>query len=192
MTNKGSVTRVFLTSLVVILSILILAPIGLVVLIDPNDYKQDIQNYVQSRSDYELDIKGKITLSWYPWLGLDIQDLALKPKSTSSKQAQLLTAQQINLKIPVQRLLKQEFQLEAISLNGAIINIEVDSKGNLNWPSKPHEKKQARVPHTLAPPKHQQRQKHKKIIFFFFPLIHSKFKTVVFVIQIKSVVLKHY
>tara|TARA_R110002110_G_scaffold65206_4_gene179943 strand:+ start:23435 stop:25336 length:1902 start_codon:yes stop_codon:yes gene_type:complete len=152
MTNKGSVTRVFLTSLVVILSILILAPIGLVVLIDPNDYKQDIQNYVQSRSDYELDIKGKITLSWYPWLGLDIQDLALKPKSTSSKQAQLLTAQQINLKIPVQRLLKQEFQLEAISLNGAIINIEVDSKGNLNWPSEPHEKKTSSSTSHSSPP----------------------------------------
>ncbi len=135
MTNKGSITRVFLTTLVIILSIVVIAPIGLVLLVDPNDYKQDIQDYVQNHSDYNVDIKGKITLSWYPWLGLEVQDLKLSSKLSNPQQTPLLTVKQAHLKIPVRRLLKKEFQLEAISLDNAQINIEIDAKGRLNWPT---------------------------------------------------------
>lgn len=150
MTNKGSVTRVFLTTLAAVLSIVILAPIGLIILINPNDYKQDIQDYIQANSDYSIDIKGKITLSWYPWLGLDVQDLTLRPKISDPQQTPLLSAQQINLKIPVQRLLKKEFQLEAISINNANIHVTIDSKGKLNWPSPNHKTK----PSSSVPPSH--------------------------------------
>jgi len=135
MKNRGSITRVTLTSLVIILSVVVIVPIGILLLVDPNDYKSDIQTYVQNHSDYTVDIKGKITLSWYPWLGLDVQDLQLNSKSPTSGQLPLLAVKQAHLKIPVRRLLKKEFQLEAISLDNAQINIAIDGKGKLNWPT---------------------------------------------------------
>jgi AsmA protein len=51
--------------------------IAIVLLFDPNDYKDEITTLVEQRTGRKLTLTGPITLSVFPWLGIEAGALAL-------------------------------------------------------------------------------------------------------------------
>ena len=66
----------FIKLIAVILGIVILLVVGAIIIIplvvDPNDYKDQITALVKDKTGRELQIEGDIQLSVFPWLGLEL------------------------------------------------------------------------------------------------------------------------
>src|SRR3546814_4218259 len=58
------------------------AGFALTYLFDPNDYKDEIRELARSKAGLELDIKGDIGWSLFPWLGLELHETTLASAQT--------------------------------------------------------------------------------------------------------------
>ena len=58
-------------------ALLVLTAIVATVVIDPNDYREKITDLVKNETGRELLIKGDLSLSFFPWVGLSIGETSL-------------------------------------------------------------------------------------------------------------------
>lgn len=120
--------------LVVVITLVLF--IGLLVIgylmIDPNDFKQEISDIVKKKTGQELVISGDIEKSIYPNLGVNIGAVALKnPKGYEADNfAQL---ERMNISVSLMPLFSGKIVADKILLQGVKINLEKDSQGKANW-----------------------------------------------------------
>jgi len=55
----------------VLLGLLLLLAVEILLLVDPNDYRDDITVAVQNATGRELSIEGDLSLSLFSWLGAE-------------------------------------------------------------------------------------------------------------------------
>ena len=98
---------------------------------NPNDYRDDIQQRALTEAGIELSINGDIGWSFYPWLGLNLNSISVNYPGQPNL-AQLASAGAA-LNIPA--LLSGEVQLDSIQIDGLVLNLVRDAKGEENWVS---------------------------------------------------------
>lgn len=96
---------------------------------NPNDYRDEIQQRALTDAGIELSINGDIGWSFYPWLGLDLQNIGVNYPG-QPKLAQLARAGAA-LNIPA--LLGGNVQLDSILVDGLVLNLVRDAQGKENW-----------------------------------------------------------
>ncbi|HKK32087.1 MAG TPA: AsmA family protein [Desulfomicrobiaceae bacterium] len=126
------VVKIFLG---IVFSLVILVGAGLtaaVVFIDPNDYKPEIAAAVQDQTGRELNIGGKIGLTVFPWLGLELNDVSLgnAPGFSEPVFARIGRAE---LRINIMPLLQKRVEVGTVVLDGMRINLERLENGSSNW-----------------------------------------------------------
>jgi AsmA protein len=116
----------------IIILLMIIAGIVLKYTFNPNDYKQQIISAVKHHTGRSLRIEGKIGLSVFPWLGVDVKHVALgNPAGFSNKTfAEVGDAQ---VKIQMFPMLFGDFRISKITLNDATINLTTLKNGHNNW-----------------------------------------------------------
>ncbi len=116
------------------ISVVTLIGAGVVVtnLIDPNEYKSNIEKVVEDRIGRKLTINGDLSISFFPWLGVDINDATLAQRDGFGNDAMVsFNAAHIRLKLlPV---LKKQFEIDTILLKEPNINMVVLADGATNW-----------------------------------------------------------
>lgn len=100
--------------------------------LDPNDYKHSIAEQVKQRTGRELNINGNITLSYYPWLGVDIEQLSLS-NAPGFGEAPLLQADTIKARARLWPLLRKQLKMDTLVIHGARLNLARDENGVTNW-----------------------------------------------------------
>ncbi|MBA1261912.1 AsmA family protein [Stutzerimonas stutzeri] len=100
-------------------------------LFDPNDYKDEIRELARSKAGLELDIRGDIGWSLFPWLGLELHDTSLA--SASIPQQPLADLRMLGLSVRVLPLFSREVQMSDITLNGLNLTLTRDENGEGNW-----------------------------------------------------------
>ncbi|MBF6622692.1 MAG: AsmA family protein [Pseudomonas stutzeri] len=100
-------------------------------LFDPNDYKDEIRELARSKAGLELDIRGDIGWSLFPWLGLELHDTTLA--SASTPQQPFADLRMLGLSVRVLPLLSREVQMSDITLNGLNLTLARDESGKGNW-----------------------------------------------------------
>jgi AsmA protein len=115
-----------------LLLLIILAVIALVVLVDPNQFKPEIEKVAKEKG-IALQMKGDIGWSFWPRLGVKLEDIALASLAKSDKP--LAQLQQASLAVAVLPLLSGKLQAHQILLDDAKITLEVDENGKGNWES---------------------------------------------------------
>lgn len=98
---------------------------------DPNDYKDEIRELARSKAGLELDIRGDIGWSLFPWLGLELHDTTLA--SARSPEQPLADLRMLGLSVRVMPLLRRELQMSDITLNGLHLTLTRDKNGTGNW-----------------------------------------------------------
>jgi len=68
----GKLLKFLFSLLGVLVLLVIVAIVALPMLVDPNDYKDQITSLVKDKTGRTLEIDGDINLSVFPWLGADI------------------------------------------------------------------------------------------------------------------------
>jgi AsmA protein len=116
---------------VLIVGIVALA-ITVALLVDPNDYKDEIITAVKERTGRELKIEGDLELSFFPRLGLATGriELANAPGFGERPFARVAAA---GVRVEVLPLLRKELIVDTILLDGLELNLMKNKAGVSNW-----------------------------------------------------------
>ncbi len=124
--------KLVLKILGVVVVLLLLALAALVFTFDPNNYKEAITTQVEKQTGRDFSIGGDISLSVFPWVGVQVGDVELANAEGFSEQPFARIAQ-LDVKVMLLPLLRKELQVDRVRLHGLFASLEVDKDGNNNW-----------------------------------------------------------
>jgi len=123
--------KLFVKLFAALLALLILSVIVLVSVIDPNDYKEEIQTQVKNNTGRDLFINGDINWTFYPKLGFSSGEIELNNVAGFNRK-HLLKIDNADIAIDVFPLLTGEIKIGELTLNGLIINVILNEDGSSN------------------------------------------------------------
>jgi len=126
-----SVGKIVGILLLVLLLIVVGLGFALTQLIDPNDYKGEIQDLAREKANIELKLSGDIGWSLFPWLGLSLHQASVASTKTPDKPFAKLDM--LGLSVRLLPLLRGEVQMSAIRVEGLKLSLARDDKGQGNW-----------------------------------------------------------
>ena len=124
--------KLVLKILGVVIILLLLALAALLFTFDPNNYKETITAQVEKRTGRDFSIDGDISLSVFPWIGVQVENVELANAEGFSDQP-FARISQLDVKVMLLPLLRKELQVDKVRLNGLFASLEIDDKGNNNW-----------------------------------------------------------
>jgi uncharacterized protein involved in outer membrane biogenesis len=130
---------IFASGLLIVLALA--AVVITLVYIDPNDYKGSIASKVKEEMGRDIRIDGDISLSYYPWLGLDVEGISVSNASGFGDKP-FLKAGTVKARVKLLPLLRKELEVDTLVLHGVTVNFARNTKGVNNWDDliKPQEK----------------------------------------------------
>lgn len=121
-------TRLLIGTLVLVLLVVGAGGVLLGFVIDPNDYRTEIEQSALDNAGVELKINGEIGWSVFPWLGLAVNDIDVrypdKPDLAQLEQAQL--------SVKLLPLISGGVEMSSVQVNGLKLNLITTGKSN-NW-----------------------------------------------------------
>ncbi|MCG8379258.1 MAG: AsmA family protein, partial [Proteobacteria bacterium] len=100
--------------------------------LDPNDFKDTIVAEVKEQTGRELAIDGHISLSYYPWLGLDVENISLSNAKGFGNDP-FFKARTIKARAKLMPLLRKELEMDTLVLHGVTLNLARNKEGINNW-----------------------------------------------------------
>ena len=143
----------------VLLLLIVAAGFVLTHFFDPNDYKDEIRQLARDKAHLELNLKGDIGWSLFPWLGLELHDTSVA--TLQAPDQPFADAQLLAMSVRVLPLLRKEVQMSDIRVEGLTLTLNKDKNGVGNWestasPSRPptaHRRPRSRRPRRASRPK---------------------------------------
>ena len=112
--------------------LIIVAAIVAPMVIDPNDYREQIQTVVKEKTGRDLAINGDLSLSVFPWIGIGINDVSLS-NAVGFKAEPFAKIQEANVKVKLLPLLSQQVEVSTVVLKGMSLSLEKNKAGKTNW-----------------------------------------------------------
>lgn len=113
-----------------IFGVLLLLVVYLAATFNPNDYKPTVIQLVKDKNQRTLDIKGDITLSFWPKIGADLGEISLSEHQSDKQFAAIKSAK---VALAVLPLLKKEIVVDTVYLDGAQVNVIQHADGSFNF-----------------------------------------------------------
>lgn len=108
------------------------ALVAVVVFVDPNDYRDEISRAVEEKTGRPLHIDGDLALSVFPWLGLEVNQVALdNPEGFSDER--FASVERLNVKVALMPLFSLQVRVGEVQLIGLRVNLEKRADGATNW-----------------------------------------------------------
>jgi len=124
----GKLFKIIAGILLFIVVVIIVVPM----VIDPNDYREQIQATVKEKTGRDLSINGDLSLSIFPWIGIGINDVSLS-NAKGFKAEHFAEIQQANVKVKLLPLLSQQVEVSTVVLKGLRLNLAKNKTGQTNW-----------------------------------------------------------
>ncbi len=112
--------------------LLIVVSLILPFIIDPNDYKDEIISRVKQETGRELAIPGDITLSVFPWLGVQLGEVSFGNAPGFGDQP-MARINAVDVRVKLLPLLSKQVQIDHITLDGLTLLLQRNAKGRTNW-----------------------------------------------------------
>jgi uncharacterized protein involved in outer membrane biogenesis len=112
--------------------VVVLSAVVALLVFDPNDYKDWIADKAKQRTGRELTLGGDIKLTYYPWLGVELNDVTLSNAEGFGDQP-FLHVDTLRTRIKTLPLLRDQYEIDTVVLHGAQLNLARDKDGNTNW-----------------------------------------------------------
>lgn len=125
--------------------LIVAAVIVLPMVIDPNDYKDEIVQAVREETGRELAIREPLDLSVFPWLGIAAGGVSLS-NAPGFGDEPFASLGALQLKVKLLPLLSGQVQVDTVVLRDLSLNLAKNAKGTTNWDDlarKPAEEKPA-------------------------------------------------
>lgn len=112
---------------------LLLAAVVLVPLfVDPNEYKSEIVTEVKKATGRDLTINGDISLSLFPWLGLELGELYLS-NATGFGDKPFVSLDHSQVRVKLLPLLSKQVVVDTVIVDGLRLNLAKNAAGISNW-----------------------------------------------------------
>ena len=108
------------------------AGIVALVSIDPNRHKDWIAAKVLERTGRALSLEGDIAISFYPWLGLEVNGVNLG-HAPGFGDGVFLHADYARLRVKTLPLLRDKYEIDTAQARGAALNLARNEQGVGNW-----------------------------------------------------------
>jgi AsmA protein len=128
----GKPLKILLGALFLLVGLIVVAVIVLPLIIDPNDYKDEIASAVIEKTGRTLEIEGDISLSVFPWLGLDIGPTRLS-NAEGFAEPDMASMDAVQVRIKLAPLLSKQLEVDTVKLSGLKLNLAKDKSGRTNW-----------------------------------------------------------
>ncbi len=115
---------------VVVLFVAVLAAVGL--LVDPNDYKDEIVAAVQRATGRQLTLAGDLELELFPTVRLAVGQAELSNASGFGDQP-FARIERAELAVAILPLLSRRIEVDEARLSGLELNLARDASGRNNW-----------------------------------------------------------
>jgi uncharacterized protein involved in outer membrane biogenesis len=100
--------------------------------LDPNEHKDWISEQALERTGRTLSLEGDIDVTFYPWLGIEVNKLTVG-NAAGFGDTPFLQAEYLKLRIKLMPILKDRYVVDTVSVRGAVINLAKNKEGVSNW-----------------------------------------------------------
>ena len=100
--------------------------------LDPNDYKDWIAAKVKNSTGRDIAIDGNISLTYYPWLGVEVENVRLS-NAAGFGDKPFLSTEFVKARAKLLPLLRKELEMDTLVLHGATIHLAKNADGITNW-----------------------------------------------------------
>jgi len=128
----GKLLKFILWLVVSLVVLLAIAVVVLPMVVDPNDYKEEIATAVAEQTGRTLTIEGDIDLSVFPWLGLDIGPTQFS-NATGFDEPAMARMEAVQVRVKLLPLLKKQLEVDKVHLSGLQLYLAKDKNGQTNW-----------------------------------------------------------
>jgi len=115
-----------------LVGLLVVAMGAVLLLVDPNDYRDDIAKLAQEKTGRPLEIRGKLGLKVFPWIALEINDVTLGNPPAYGKEP-FLTVSHASVGVKLLPLLRKEVQVRRVAIDGLAVTLISRSDEDNNW-----------------------------------------------------------
>lgn len=130
--------RRILTTLMILLTVIVAGLAALVLLVNPNDFRNYMVQEVAQRSGYQLKLDGP--LRWHVWPQLSILSGRMALTAPGASES-VVRADNMRLDVALMPLLSHQLQVKQVMLKGAVIQLTAKTEAvrNQNAPVVPHD-----------------------------------------------------
>jgi AsmA protein len=114
-----------------LVALIVVAVIALLLFVDPNKYRGDIEKAAKQHTGRDLTIRGKLDLKVFPWIALGVHDIELSNRAGFGSQP-MLTVQNASIGVKLLPLLSSRLEVSKVKLEGAHVNLVSRGEQN-NW-----------------------------------------------------------
>jgi AsmA protein len=114
-----------------LLALVIVALVAVLIFVDPNRYRGDIERIAHEQTARVLTIRGPLHLKIFPWLALSVNDVQLSNRAGFGDQP-FMTVQNASIGVKVLPLLSKRIEVSRIALEGVHLNLASRGEEN-NW-----------------------------------------------------------
>jgi AsmA protein len=115
-----------------IVALLVLVLLAVVLFVDPNDYRDDIERVVESKTGRQLTLSGDLHLSIFPWLALKAGPASLG-EAPGFGDEPFVSIQEARVGVRLLPLIRGKIEVGDVRLAGARIRLITDEQGRDNW-----------------------------------------------------------
>ncbi|MGD8689538.1 MAG: AsmA family protein [Gammaproteobacteria bacterium] len=116
----------------IIVLLIVAAAVTLPFLINPNDYKDNIEQLVQKRTGRELTIQGDMKLSVFPWLGVELPHVALA-NAPGFGERPFAAFDSADVRVRLLPLIRGKVEVGTVEIDGLQANLARKADGSTNW-----------------------------------------------------------
>ncbi|MEO9656113.1 AsmA family protein [Marinomonas sp.] len=111
------------------LAVVLLLVAYIMLFVNPNSFKDELQNVALDKANIALRLDGDIGWSFYPWLGLELENVGV----AFVGETEVMQFDRAEFGLAVMPLLKQSIQVDKVRLVNLQANLVVDAQGKANW-----------------------------------------------------------
>ncbi len=115
-----------------LIALIVVALLLVVMFVDPNDYRGDIERLVERQTGRQLALDGELKLSIFPWLALQTGPASLGEAAGFGDEP-FVSIQEARVSARLLPLLRGKFEVGTVRLAGARIRLITDEQGRNNW-----------------------------------------------------------
>ena len=115
-----------------LIALVLIIVLGFAFTFNPNDYKDDIITLVKEKTGRTLSVPGDISLSLFPWIGLELGKIELSNAKGFGKKP-FAKIDHLQVRVKLSPLLKQELKADTLKIKGLTLNLAKNEEGISNW-----------------------------------------------------------
>lgn len=115
-----------------LVALIVIALIAVLVFVDPNDFRAQIEQRVERETGRELTLTGDLELSVFPWIALKMGPASLGEAAGFGNEP-FVTIQEARVGARLLPLLRGKIEAGEVRLVGARIRLITDEQGRNNW-----------------------------------------------------------